>query len=427
MSGLIYNRARPAGFGLLILILAAVCTLSCSSERNRIAVLWSDRPEFAFYVEYFNASQDQYIIQMEYTKSPAAKLGNTDVKPDIIAGSRIHNTSAVLHFEPLDKFLTDNPLLQNIFYPKLLDAGIIDENQYLLPVSFNAPFIIFAENHGDSLSGYFTISFDEMKELAEKFNTVSGGVYSRMGFSPTWDDNFLYLMAAFFDTSFAESSTLLWDEAALSGAMNFAYEWNQKSNSGVRAVEDFTSRYFVTPPDKLVQTGRILFTGMYSNDFFIMTDEERDKLGFRWLVENNKIHLGEDTVYMGLIKKSKPLKAAPSKAAEAFLFWFFDADTQADILERSRQKKLTESTFGISGGFSSLRPVTEQAFPRFYPALFGRIPPEDFFTPANPLSENWPELKNNVILPYLRESARQPDSEGIRPLGEKMGKKGIGE
>ena len=81
---------------------------------------------------------------------------------------------------------------------------------------------------------------------------------------------------------------------------------------------------------------------------------------------------------------------------------------------------MIETSFGIGGGFSALRPVTEQIFPRFYPDLLGHMPPENFLTPSNILPGNWLILKERVVLPYLHDRARQPDREGIYPLERRL-------
>ena len=81
---------------------------------------------------------------------------------------------------------------------------------------------------------------------------------------------------------------------------------------------------------------------------------------------------------------------------------------------------MMETSFGIGGGFSAMRPVTEMIFPQFYPGLLGHMPPEDFLSPANILPGNWMILKERVILPYLHERARQPNNAGIYQLERRL-------
>jgi ABC-type glycerol-3-phosphate transport system substrate-binding protein len=389
--------------------------LSCSADGNKVAVLWSDRPDFAFYGEYFNAAQDQYKVEVRYFDSPAQKLKSTDVYPDIVAGSWLKSASTRVFFKPLDGFFQGNSLSKSDFYSRLLAMGNIDGRQYLLPVSFNAPVVIFAHEKGTLLSNPFTVGLDEMKKLGKDYNIENGGVYTRMGFSPAWDDNFLFITATLFNASFREASPLAWDSAALDRAMVFMHDWIHEANTNVQAEEDFTFKYFYDPPAKRVLSGRILFSCIGSDEFFTLREERWNNLDFRWLAERNTIPLTEGSVYLGLSKKGKS-----PKAAAAFLKWFFQLDTQRGLLEKSRDNRMFELSFGIGGGFSALRPVTEQVFPQFYPGLLGHMPPEDFLAPANILPGNWIILKERIILPYLHDRVRQAGRDDVYPLERRI-------
>jgi len=154
---------------------------------------------------------------------------------------------------------------------------------------------------------------------------------------------------------------------------------------------------------------------MDSGSFFTLAADQQNNLDFRWLAEQEIIPLTEGAIYLGLTKKSK----AP-KAAEAFSRWLFSADTQRYLLERSRKNRLAETSFGISGGFSAMRPVTEQIFPQFYQVLLGHMPPAEFLSPANILPINWMAMKERVVLPYLHERSRQPNEEGVYQLERRL-------
>ncbi|MDR2575525.1 MAG: hypothetical protein LBC52_03685, partial [Treponema sp.] len=191
--------------------------LSC--QQDNIAVLWSDRPEFALYGEYFNATQNQYKVETRYYDYPALKLADvfsggklaflkTGLKreaPDIVAGSWLKSASTRVYFRQLNGYFKDKSLEKDAFYPRLLSMGNIDGKQYLLPVSFNAPMVIFAMDRADQLSNPFTIDFNEMKKLGKSYNAETRGVYTRMGFSPVWDDNFLFVTATLLNASFREA------------------------------------------------------------------------------------------------------------------------------------------------------------------------------------------------------------------------------
>jgi ABC-type glycerol-3-phosphate transport system substrate-binding protein len=399
-----------------LLLLAACAVISCPAAGGATAIIWSDRPEFALYAETFNAAQEQYKVEVRYFELPARELMNAQKEyPDIVAGSWLKSATTRAFFRPVDSLLGGKVLPKSAFYPRLLAMGNIARRQYLLPVSFNAPVAVFAQDKGELLSNPFTIGFTELKKLGKAYNTESGGAYIRMGFSPAWDDNFLYITASLFNTSFREADPLAWDAAALEQAMSFIYDWTHEVNTNVQAEEDFTFKYFFEPPEKLAISGRILFTCMDSDDFFTLAGERNSSLDFRWLAEQNTMPLTEGSVYLGIAKKGK----AP-RAAAAFIKWFFRADTQRELLQQSKDSRLMETSFGISGGFSALRGVTEEVFPRFYQGLLGHLPPEEYLSPPNILPGNWLILKERIILPYLHDRVRAASKSEVLSLERRI-------
>jgi ABC-type glycerol-3-phosphate transport system substrate-binding protein len=390
---------------------------SCAFRSSPVAVLWTDRPEFALYAEYFNASQKPYTIETRYVESPSQKLTeNGTSRPDLVAGSWLKSVSTRSLFRPLDDLFEKDRVSRDSFYQRLLDLGNIDGKQYLLPVAFNIPALIFARDRADELSNPFTLTLEEIKTLGKAFNLENGGVYSRMGFSPAWDDDFLFVSAALFGASFREDSPLEWDNDALERALSYIESWIGESNTGIQAEDDFAFKYFYDPPSKLVVNGRIRFFYMASADLFTLPQERSANLDFRWITGEETIPLSEDMVYLGICRQTKA-----QKAAEAFAQWFFQADTQRLFLEEAKDKRLNETRFGIANGFSALRTVTEEVFPQFYPSLLGHMPPGSFLSPPNILPRNWTAMKEQVILPYLHDRIRSGNRGEIRSLDRRLG------
>jgi ABC-type glycerol-3-phosphate transport system substrate-binding protein len=401
-------------FSVLLIIIFPVF-ISCGFHNSATAILWTDRPEFAIYTEYFNSSQDQYKIETRYFESAAQKLTDPGVYPDIVAGNWLKSASTRNLFRPLDYLFKDQLVRKDSFYPALLALGNIEGKQYLLPISFNLPALIFSQDNSHLISNPFTINLEEIKALGKAYNVENNGIYSRMGFSPAWSDDFLFVVAVLFGASFREASPLTWNSDALEKAMTYIRGWIQEANTGIQAEDDFAFKYFYDPPAKLALSGRILFAYMESSGLFTLTQERRANLDFRWITENNTIPLAEGTVYYGIHKKGRA-----KKAANAFTRWFFQESTQRMLLEASKNNRMNETLFGIGNGFSGLRTVTEQIFPQFYPSLLGHIPPEAFLAPPNILPRNWMVIKERVILPYLHERIRDTSGEEPRSLERRL-------
>jgi ABC-type glycerol-3-phosphate transport system substrate-binding protein len=299
------------------------------------------------YGEYFNASQDKYKVEVRYFESPAHRLAEMGDYPDIVAASWLKSASVRSFFKPLDSVFKKDGLNPSDFYPKLLVQGVVDDHQYILPVNYNIPAMIFSRESKNPPSNPFTIEMEEIKQKSKAFNLVSNGVYSKMGFSLSSNDEFLFIVAILFGAAFREASPIAWDSQALEQSISWVQRWIEEANTSIQVEDDFAFKYFYDPPDKLVNSGRILFTFMDSSSFFMLPEERRTNLDFRWIAANDMIPLYEGGVYYGIHKKTKALEAA-----KAFTKWFFTAETQKLLLETARSNRMQESSFGIAGGFS---------------------------------------------------------------------------
>jgi len=401
------------------LLVILIIFISC--DFNNTAQIWTDRPEFALYGEYFNSAQNQYKVSVRFIESPGMELTSGSRKaPDIIAASWLKNSAMNTTYKSLDNLFGAKKLSRNTFYPRLLAIGRADRTQYLLPVSFNIPALVFSKEREQDLtwfelSNQFTINFDEIKKLSSPYNVRTRGAYTRMGFSPLWNDNFLLTAAILQGASFREASPLAWDSAALERSMKFVNNWTNEINTNTQADDEFTFKYFVEPPERLIQSGRILFSYMSSSDLFTLSDESKNNLDFRWIMEQNRIPVTEESVYIGI-----PRKAKSEKAAKAFIQWFFKVENQRRLLEYTKANRVNENIFGICGGFSALSPVTEQVYPLFYPELLGRMPLSENFTPPNILPGDWVNIKERVVLPYLFDRARVENADDVYPLERRL-------
>jgi hypothetical protein len=399
---------------LSIVIIVAFC-VSCSFIEPKTIVLWTDNPEFALYSQRFNAAQSQYKVETRYFASPEQKIIATSEHPDIVVGSWLKSTSTSFLFKPLD-FLFNGTLSRDAFYPSLLERGFMEGEQYLLPISFNLPALVFAQNNSPLLSNSFTIGLEETKRLGKAYNVVQREVYSRMGFSPNWDDDFLFASAVLFNVQFRDADPLVWNADALESALAYDKAWIAEVNTGIQALDDFSFKYFYDPPAKRVIQGRILFTYMSSVEFLTLDPEQRSSLDFRWLAaEDERIPLIEGMVYYGICRTGKA-----KKGSEVFTQWFFQPDTQRLLLENGKEQQIEETLFGIAGGFSAVQRVTEEIFPRFYPSLWGHIPPAAFLSPPAMLPQQWLTLKERVILPYMHEYIRAADLSETRSFERRI-------
>jgi len=394
-SALLYRtfmaRKLPLAAATLVLALS-----SCSSGKN-VAVLLTDTPEFAFYVDSYNASQDRYRVELQYRSNvPKALAEEIDAPPSLAIGRYLANDSARSRFVNLDYLFRELILNPSGIYQSLLESGDFDGRQLLLPVSFNMPLVVYRRGEERLAKDNFVISMDEIRTAAAAINEIQKSGFTRMGFAPRWDANFLLLYARTFGAAFREGTPLNWNDDGLAKAINGLKAWSTETNRSPTDEEDFQFKYLYLPQYLSIQEGRIRFAYMNSSEYCLLSEERRASLDFRWIAKGTSIPALEDVLYAAILRKGKG-----RVAADSFLKWFFREDTQRFLLDRAKQLRTSESVFGIAGGFSSIRSVNEKILPAFYPSLLGHLPPPEYIEAPPALPPEWTDLTTRVLKPFL--------------------------
>lgn len=373
------------------------------------APVWTDVPELALYAELFNAQQSRYRVHVEWKEDLAAALREARVQPALAIGRYLKSSGVRDRFQSLDYLFGELLVNQAAFYPELLALGNIEGRQLLLPVSFDLPAIVFVEGGQVKTPSELVLGMDELAGAAA-FNQKKGESHVRMGFSPRWDPEFLVLLARAGGAGFKEGRPLTWSESGLTGAVQRIIDWSTTANGSAAQEEDFQFKYLYTPAYKYVGEGRALFAYMRGSDFFLVPEEKRSPLDFRWFAEGGSIPVREDLVFAAIPRagKSKP-------AAEAFLKWFYQEESQRAMLESARRTRTLEGSFGVAEGFSAVRAVNERVFPLYYPALVGHLPPADGLAAPAILPSDWPTLRNKVVAPWLLEATARPAGAKAAP------------
>lgn len=234
-------QASPFRNNLLLSVLLLLFMVSsCQIKNTKTVTLWTDQSEFAIYAEIFNTQQKNYKIETYYFDNVADTLLKTKTYPDIVIGSGLKNSETRKLFKNLDYFFDELLLKPTNFYSNLLKLGNIDDKQYLLPVSFNIPALIFSKENSGLVSKPFYLTLDEIQSLGKAYNQISkDGNFTRMGFSPRWNDDFLFIITRLFNVSFRENNPLAWDASALDRAMNYVYKWSTDTNGSPEKEDDF--------------------------------------------------------------------------------------------------------------------------------------------------------------------------------------------
>ncbi len=389
-------------FGLLASVLFASTFTSCNSQTKPV-VIWTDRAEVVSYLELFNLTNEKTKAVIAYKESLADAFPPTkdEAIPDIIIGSWLKNSRLEKNFKKINSLLGKNDINPAIFYPELLEYGKSGRSQYLLPVSFNLPALLFSAKYEAMIDNSSMITAEKVKELSAPFNKKNEkSAYIEMGFGPTWNIDFVYTLAKLYGVNFKENGNLFsYDAEKLSELTDFIKTWTTECNTSSKAENDFSYKYLYVPSNKQIETGRCLFSYTTSEQLLALSPEQLENIDFRWVSKDKKISVEDNIVCAGIYKK-----ANSKKNAEIFLKWFFNEDNQMALIERTEKMHLGTYAFGICNGFSSIRVVTERFYPSLYKNLLGSFPAENSLITPNALPSRWKSLLERVIKPYLKDA-----------------------
>lgn len=373
----------------------------CKSKTDNRIIIWTSCSEFAQYAEMFNRTHKDNNAVIVYKKNPAASLppAKDEHVPDIVIGSWLRNDKIDDSFKSLDYIFDNQVLNTDKFYFQMLEAGKKDNTQYLFPVSFNLPVIMFAKENEDLVTEGYTLTTQQVREIGAEFNTKNyRDLFRKIGFTPLSNEGFLYLSAKLYGADFRdEQGKIVYNSQKLDVAADELKDWVVTENTSAQVEEDFAFKYLYMPDYRRIKSGKTLFAYTTSDKLFKIMKEQDSEIDYRWVAENSQIPIEDSFVMMGIYKKSEN-----QIGATEFIKWFFNEENQRAILERKEDFNLDTDLFGIAGGFSTLKDVTEHVLPTFYTQLLTNIPPAQMLSVPNQLPPQWDSYKEYVVDKYLR-------------------------
>ena len=388
-------------FFFAAILLAAFSILSsCDEPEQSRIIIWTSSAEFAQYTELFNFTHPGSNAVIVYKENPAQELppAKDELPPDIVIGSWLCTDKTQKQFKSLDYLFDRQTISSSMFYSQLLEAGKIRKTQYLLPVSFNLPAVIFAESNKDYISENYTMTLDQIKAAGLSYNEKNKkGTFSRIGFLPSANDDFLYLTTKLYRVDFREEKgQIVWSDLRLRNVVSYDRDWIINTNSSAQEEQDFAYKYLFMPDYRQVTSGRTLLAYTTSNKMFGYMKSQELNIDYRWIAGDDFIPIEDSLLMTGIYTKARN-----EQGATEFLTWFFDSENQKEILERKIQMELNNEMFGIADGFSSLRDVTEHVLPIYYNQLLTNLPPAQLLKVPQKLPARWDSYKSVVVEPYL--------------------------
>ena len=390
----------------------------CGKKKDfqaRRIVIWTRNSEYAQYVELFNKTHKENSAVLVYKENPALSMppARDEVAPDIVVGSWLRTDNPNKYYKSLDYIFDNRKLTSDVFYSQLLTAGQKKGVQYLLPVSFNLPALVFSNENKELVPDNYTLTLEQLRKAGSAYNEKNKkGAYTKMGFTPLSNNEFIYLATKIYGANFREEKgEIVWSAANLSKAADELSDWVIKENTSAQTEEDFSYKYLFMPYYRQVTSNRTLFAYTTSDQLFKAMKNQDLGIDYRWIVQDRNLPIEDSFTMMGIYKKSKNLVGATE-----FISWFFQSENQRAILERKDRLNLETEIFGIAGGFSAIRDVTEHILPVFYTQLLTNLPPAQMLSVPNQLPARWESYKTMVVEPYVKALATSDNTENVTSI-----------
>ena len=399
-------------FMAAFILAAATLFSSCGENESNRIVIWTSCAEFAQYSELFNNTHPESNAVIVYKENPAQELppAKDELPPDIVIGSWLRTDKTNKQFKSLDYLFDRQTISSSMFYDQLLEAGKVRKNQYLLPVSFNLPVVIFADSNKEFIKENYTLTLDQIKAAGLSYNEKNKkGSFSRIGFLPSANDDFLYLTTKLFGVDFREEKgQIMWSDLRLRNAVSYDRDWITNTIGSAQEEQDFAYKYLFMPDYRQVTSGRTLLAYTTSERMFSYLKSQELDIDYRWISGDGFIPIEDSFLMTGIYSKARN-----EQGATEFLTWFFDSENQKSILERKIQMNLNNEMFGIADGFSALRDVTEHILPIYYNQLLTNLPPANLLKVPQKLPARWDSYKSVVVEPYLNAAITTDEKVSI--------------
>lgn len=373
---------------------------SCGSDSTPTVVL-TDRPGLVQAVEAYTEEHPELPLVVRYTPAVTAERVERR-EADLVVASGIHTDALITAMRPLD---TPNmPLTADRdFYSALLRPTRRDGRQMLAPISFGLPIVAAKSATTRGLPDPMIVDPETLMAFsAEWSRTTESGRWTRLGFSPSWDGQFLLDLLMIRQPAALGSGPLAPDAVALTEVLAEARGWVESGDGTMAKDVDFDRRYRYVPDVDLILDGRILFTRIGFEEWTRWPEEMTEDLDFRYLSGPREIPV-VDAVYAGI-----PRRSDNTDAAAEFLAWILDPGVQERLMDRWRRQGL--KVFGVFGGLSSRPRVNEGPLTERFPRMEGKIPEGHYLADPVVVPDRWSRIRGEVLVPWLENEFVDPSN-----------------
>ena len=381
----------------------------CRASHGALRIV-SDEPSLISYIETFNAHNPRLHAEFSYVENVDVRARGALRLFDLFISRNLTVGDGPDYFSSLNGLWRSSGIDEHDFYDTIVATGREGRHQYLFPLSFNIPVIVFRAQEGVEygFESDTVVGLGELRDIAAEHNVMHDNRYTAMGFSPRWNRDFLYLVTRLHgaDYTYTGEVSPIWNEEKIFQALDFMRSWIELHNGGFEREARFSARYIREPHYRPLMDKSVSFIYMDAVSFYNVSLPERQLLDYRILRGPQGIPVLEGVLNAALSKRSPN-----RRAAQAFVRWIADADNQKLLLERSHHLRI--ESFGFAGGFSTRKDINQLSLPTYYPHLLGRIPNEELLVAARYPISNWNVIRDRVVERWLLNDLAGVDQRSL--------------
>ena len=95
---------------------------------------------------------------------------NKEISPDLIISEGLSDPNLLDHFEPLSGLFREERIEPKDFYQDLLSLGRREKTQFILPLNFDLPTVVFRDQSFQQEHNGLLMPIDSMRQLGSEYN-----------------------------------------------------------------------------------------------------------------------------------------------------------------------------------------------------------------------------------------------------------------
>lgn len=421
-----FQQSKPPGVGFLLVVLSGSlllgsCTQSDTLGRRYQTIVATDSPWVPAAIQAYNRTNPEIPVQVHFSQNLKQDLENDTIRIDGVISQNLNYPQAQSLFADLTGILSDLGSPARYFLQDSLSYSSSEGFPLALPLAYDLPVAVFLHTpstspvplEGQSIFETWSFEIEDFRSRSQSFSVRTDDRYTRLGYYPGWDREFLLCLSRLSGANFMADPTiearLSWDSPGLNQVLEKVRTWQGDGGPNPDQIEEFNRRFAYAPWYRQILDNRVAYRVVRLSEFLALPSEYRSRLQFRWITADGRVPVAENPVYFFLSHN-----AESTLGVSNFVRWLVSPEGVSQVLETW----IDNGQIGIQflGGIpidlrDPVQPREETSWEKVYYQGI-ELPPNArlSFPPTAPAQ--WESIIEEVILPWLREEMRNSQETG---------------